>query len=389
MKNIFLLFVSISVFGGCTSIQKELRNGNYDSAFEKALKRVKNNPGKDKYAIWLETAAQKAYARDMKQVDYWKKEGEPSRLVDIYYLLNDIYYRFNAVEPITPLAIKSRNRDANFKDVSDAELIAAKTKAAEYLYAHAVKILTSNNRYDARDAYEELIKVKEFFPGFRDVDAQIQNAYNKGISHVLLNVVNMSNAIMPAGLEKQLTTIDLVGLNSFWVKFDSKANEGTTYDYRVKVQLVKIDAGPEQLLKNKYTDTRKVDDGFDYVLDAKGNVKKDSLGNDIKTKKYKMIACDVIETVQKKEGIVGATVDFFTAQNELIYSYPISGMSHWQYVSAIAIGDLNALTDASRVKLAHTVPAPFILDEEIVLMAGEQLKPYLKSAIENNRGLMK
>lgn len=86
---------------------------------------------------------------------------------------------------------------------------------------------------------------------------------------------------------------------------------------------------------------------------------------------------------------MSATVDFYTSQNELIYSYPISGMSHWQYMSAVAIGDLNALTDASRAKLAHTVPAPFISDEEIVLMAGEQLKPYLKSAIENNRSLVK
>jgi len=173
------------------------------------------------------------------------------------------------------------------------------------------------------------------------------------------------------------------------VKFDSKATEGVTYNYRVMVHLVKIDAGPEQLVKNKYTDTKKVEDGWDYVLDSKGNVKKDSSGNDMKTKKYKTISCDVIESMQQKEAVVGATVDFYTAQNELIYSYPISGVSHWQFVSAVAIGDLNALTDASRAKLSHTVPVPFVSDEEIVLQAGEQLKPYLKSAIENNRSLLK
>ena len=194
---------------------------------------------------------------------------------------------------------------------------------------------------------------------------------------------------MPAALEKQLTTIDLVGMNSFWVKFDTKANQKTTYDYRVMVHLVKIDAGPEQVLSDKHTDTKKVEDGFEYVLDAKGNVKKDSLGNDMKIKKYKTIACDLVETLQKKDGLVGATVDFYTAQNELIYSYPISGMSHWQFASAVAIGDLKALTDASRAKLTHTVPSPFVSDEEIVMMAGEQLKPYLKSAIENNRYLLK
>ncbi len=389
MKKISLLLISIIVFSSCTSIQKELRNGDYDSAFEKALKRVKNNDGKDKYAVWLESASDKAYTRDMKQVDFYKKEGEPSHLTDIYYLLSDIHNRYTAIDPVLPLHIKSKNRDAIFKDVTVDELLAAKTKAAEYLYAHAIKILASNNRFDARDAYGELLKVKEFFPGFRDVDAQIQNAFEKGISHVILNVINASNAIMPVGLEKQLTTIDLIGLNSQWVKFDSKTIEGVTYDYRVMVHLVKIDAGPEQLVKNKYTDTKKVEDGWDYVLDSKGNVKKDSLGNDMKTKKYKTIACDVIESIQQKEGVVGATIDFYTAQNELIYSYPISGISHWQFLSAVALGDLNALSDASRAKLSHTVPAPFVPDEEIVLQAGEQLKPYLKSAIESNRNLLK
>lgn len=388
MKKNFLILFSLFTITACTSIQKELRNGDYDSAFEKALKRVKNNPGKDKYAVWLEAAVDKAYTRDMKQVNYWKQEGEPSHLVDIYYLLSDIHNRHEAVQPVTPLHVNG-NRDAVFKDVSNDELIAAKTKAADYLYTHATKKLEGNNRFDARDAYDELLLVKEFFPGFRDVDAQIQNAYNKGVSHVILKVLNVSDAIMPVGLEKNLTTLDMIGLNSQWVHFENMPDENTTYNYRVLVQLRKIDAMPEQVTKNRYTETRKVEDGWEYILDAKGNVKKDSLGNDMKTKKYKIISCDVIETLQQKSGLIQATVDFYTAQNELMYSVPISSDSHWQFVSDVAVGDLNALTDASRAKLSHTVPAPFPPDQEMVLLAGDQLKPYVKSAIESNRSLLK
>ena len=114
-------------------------------------------------------------------------------------------------------------------------------------------------------------------------------------------------------------------------------------------------------MKNKYTDSKKVEDGWEYVLDAKGNVMKDSLGNDIKTKKYKTISCDVIETVQKKESTIGAVVQFFTANNELIQSVPVSSVANFQYISATAIGDLNALSDASRAKLQHTLPAAFAL----------------------------
>ena len=56
MKKIFLLFLAVTLLDSCSSIQKELRKGNYDDAFTKALRRVRNNEGKDKYGLLLEEA---------------------------------------------------------------------------------------------------------------------------------------------------------------------------------------------------------------------------------------------------------------------------------------------------------------------------------------------
>ena len=45
---------------------------------------------------------------------------------------------------------------------------------------------------------------------------------------------------------------------------------------------------------------KRISDGFEYVLDANGNVMKDTAGNDIKLQKFKDITCTLIETQQFK-----------------------------------------------------------------------------------------
>ena len=46
-----------------------------------------------------------------------------------------------------------------------------------------------------------------------------------------------------------------------------------------------IDISPEQINEKQIIREKVIKDGFDYVLDKRGNVAKDSLGNDIKVDK--------------------------------------------------------------------------------------------------------
>ena len=59
-----------------------------------------------------------------------------------------------------------------------------------------------------------------------------------------------------------------------------------------------------------------VEDGFTYQLDKKGNVMKDSLGNDIKTKKYKTLQCALIETIQSKACRIDGDIEVDSDKSE-------------------------------------------------------------------------
>ena len=74
----------------------------------------------------------------------------------------------------------------------------------------------------------------------------------------------------------------------------------TKYDYFVNVNVRNIAVSPDQTMQRDTVVKKDVEDGFSYQLDKKGNVMKDSLGNDIKTKKYKTLQCALIETIQSK-----------------------------------------------------------------------------------------
>ena len=77
--------------------------------------------------------------------------------------------------------------------------------------------------------------------------------------------------------------------------------------------------------KTNYSEKKEIADGFKYVYDAHGNVMKDSLGNDIKTPKTKIINCDIIETQQHKAVTISGTLDFIDLNNsQVIKTDPIS-----------------------------------------------------------------
>jgi hypothetical protein len=136
-----------------------------------------------------------------------------------------------------------------------------------------------------------------------------------------------------------------------------------------------------------YAENAQVEDGFDYVLDAKGNVMKDSLGNDIKKKRYRTITCLVSERRLHKEASVGGFVDIYHTQTkQLLRSIPLSTMVTFDAITAVANGDLNALTPRTR-QLIQTPPAPVPNDFVMLYDAAERLKPIILDAVRQNRHL--
>ena len=102
-----------------------------------------------------------------------------------------------------------------------------------------------------------------------------------------------------------------------------------------------------------------VEDGFNYQLDKKGNVMKDSLGNDIKTIKYKSLQCALIETIQSKACRIDGDITVVQANPEKVLKKdPLGAESNFENMSARALGDIQALSPAQLEK-TKLKPVPF------------------------------
>ena len=112
---------------------------------------------------------------------------------------------------------------------------------------------------------------------------------------------------------------------------------------------------------------------------------KDSLGNDIKTKKYKTLQCALIETIQSKVCQIAGDVEVVQGNPEKILKKdPLGAESGFEHVSARALGDIQALSQA-QIEKTKVKPLPFPSDMEMVLRCSDALKQAINGAIQSNK----
>ncbi len=389
MKKIIYLLVITIILVSCANSTKLMQSGNYDGAIQVSLRKLKGKKPNDKEMQVLEQSYKKANDRDNDKINFLNKEGNPENWNTIYDVYSAMKNRQEAVKPILPLYITSLSRNAIF-DIKnyDDEIIQAKKKAAEYKYALALTLLEKNNKSDARAAYNEFVQVKNFYANFKDVDAKINQARAMGTSYVLFKMQNNTGVPLPPNFEEELDKISLTELDGDWIRYHTRKSQGVTYDYTILVNMKNISVSPESVKEIDYTESKTVPDGFQYVLDAHGNVRKDSLGNDMKVPKTKVISCAVEENYQNKKATIAGTLDYINNVNsQLIKTDPIEAENFFEYRSAVANGDFNALKQETRDKIGRK-PIPFPNNFDMLLQAGQTLKGMVKNIIFNNKGVL-
>ena len=382
-----LILLCLIAVIGCESSKTALRKGDYDGAVYKSVKKLRKNPSNQKEIPVLEEAYKKAQQSDLDKITFMKKEGNPDTWDDIFNYYLKIKNRQALVKPLPPLRVGGRTVSFEYINCDD-EIIQAKQKAAEYFYAHALSLMEKGSRENARKAYYEFEKVKQYYNNYKDVDQQLSKTAQSGASNVLFKMKNQTHIPLPPQFEDDLTKISLHELNQQWVKYYTKDIKGMDYDYTILVNMKVIDVTPEAVKENHYNESKEFQDGWNYALDAKGNVKKDSAGNDIKSPKMKRISCEVIETLQKKSARISGTLDYINNQTgQLIRSEPLTADSFFENSSATAIGDLNALKPETKAKIGKK-PVPFPNDFDLLLQAGTTLKNMTKDIIWRNKNLL-
>ncbi|MEO6167671.1 MAG: hypothetical protein ABIO46_06115 [Chitinophagales bacterium] len=383
----FHLFIAL--LASCNSVKHSYRSGDFGKAVERSVKKLSSNPNDEETIAYLEASYSKLYRQSMERITFLRKEDRPENVLPVYDELSALSMYGDLIKPLLPLNMHSKGRVASFNFLKDEDLIAAKQNAAAYLYAYANQLININDRIKARQAYELYNQLKCIYPDYKDVGDRLKEAQLMGTNQVFLKMENNSNAFLFQELEKQITSMPLYDLNADWVNFYGPSGNARMADYNVVVNIRQIIVTPDlQATPNIRTETKSIQDGWNYALDTKGNVKKDSLGNDIKTPKYKTIKCVVTEYLQQKTALIGGTIDYYNARNNsMMYSTPFSSNKVFQHAWATANGDLTALTkeSAAAIKIG---PAPYPSEIDMLLQGGEDLKLQVKNVIRDKMYLV-
>lgn len=374
------------VLTSCGSTTKKMQQGNYDAVVDKTVKKLIRNPNADD-AAEMDRAFRLGNERDLERIRYLVAENNPNNYDEVFNRYNMLKERQRKVRTVTPLSVDGKTYSYDYVDYN-AEMIAAKTRAAEYFYDNGKGLLENAlQKQDYRDAYYQLMKASEYSGGqLPDMDALVYHARQKGISRVIVEVSNRNAIQLPPQVAEDLISFDTRGLGTDWVEYHFKhLDTSMVYDYQVQVKLLSINVSPDGVKDTDEIYTKKIADGFDYVLDANGNVMKDTAGNDIKLDKFKEITCTLIETHQFKDVEIRGEVEITNLNPiRLITKEPFGAANNFEHYSARAIGDVGALTEEAFQKTQQE-KIPFPSDVEMVMLCTETIKPAIRDAIYNNR----
>jgi hypothetical protein len=377
-------------FVSCTSIEKLVETGQYDKAIYYATNKLSGaKVNKVEYVKGLETAFKKATEKDMTYIDKLKNEGNPESWETILSIYNIISDRQEQIRPLLPLTDEN-GKKANFLFVNINDLEKeAKEQTINFLYSSAKDFLqearSSKDRIPARKAYESLLKLKNYAARFLDVPQLEREARELGTTKILVNVQNYSQAVFPAGLEDEILRLGFRDLDREWQKFDAYPERNREYDLGITLILSNVQVSPGSVSEKSFSEKKEIPDGFQYALDEKGNVKKDTAGNDIKLPKTKVIEAQILEVFQSKSAGLSGRLEVMDLHTKGVReSRDINTVAIFENRAASFKGDERALTEDTKKRLGNR-PAVFPTDAVLLLEAARKLRPLVISELRKIR----
>jgi hypothetical protein len=393
MKNIatpFFVFFLLMTFISCTSIEKLVDSGQYDKAIYFSTNKLSGaKVNKAEFVKGLETAFKKATDRDMAFVEKLKNEGNPESWETILSVYATISNRQESIRPLLPLTDEN-GKKANFLFVNTNDLEKeAKEQTINFLYSSAKDFLqeakSTKDRIPARKAYDALLRLKNYSARFMDVPQLEREARELGITKILVNVLNYSQAVFPAGLEDEILRLGFRDLDREWQKFDAYPEKNREYDLGITLILSNVQVSPGAVSEKSFSEKKEIPDGFQYLLDEKGNVKKDTAGNDIKLPKNKVIEAQILEVFQSKSAGLSGRLEVVDLHTKGVReSRDINTVAIFENRAASFKGDERALTEDTKKRLGNR-PAVFPTDAILLLEAARKLRPLVISELRKIR----
>jgi len=369
MKNFLLILLSLIILscGSTQTATNQIQSGNFVDAFNTSvaeLNKDKTKKSNQKLIPLLKEAYTKAAQTDLEEIKTLQKANTPNNLKKIYgnYLNLDI--RQDEVRALQPLYFEGNEVKFTFDDYTN-KIQTAKSKYSEILYKNATADL-KGNQLDARNAYALLEDLMYINPDYKtNLNALLQQAKSKGSSFVLVTLKNNVKAISNDSI-KDFTSINNANFNNQWVIYHNQKQRNVNYNYQVDLNLDKLRFEPENTLQETVPQEAKIQDGYQYQLDANGNVMKDDKGNDIKVAKYIVVKAEVALYQQNKSSkLEGSVIIKDLIKKSTLSTNPTFGEAKFQHTYGKYKGDQRAI-DQKYYEALKAKEVPYPKDFEFV-----------------------
>ncbi len=386
-KNIFYFIITGIMISGllaCHTPTALYRQGDYDASIFRAVEKLRGKKLKDKDLIALESAFNTANLKDKARLDFLLKDPSTEKWEQVHTIASRIADRQQLVEPWLPVYIRSEHREVALKlfDVDDL-VVQSRGQAAETLYQNALASMALAREGDkaaARKAYDRLTEIRRYFETYKNRDGLMQEARSLGIERVLVTFHNRTQALLPQPFEREIHTAFSGASGDDWLEYHISPKQGIGYDYTLSLSIETVSISPETVHTREFIEQREVEDGWNYVLDSKGNVMKDSLGNDIRQKRYVQVSAIVREIRQHKEAVVAGRIECReTASGRMLFASPIQAGNGFDHDVVTYQGDIRALSTDTRNRLGNGY-LPFPTNEAMLMRAATDLRNAARNA---------
>lgn len=317
MKKFILLIMTMALLTSCASTEKMLENGDYEGLVALATRKLAGKKKKDTYVTAIELGFEKLSQDKMAEIEKLKIRNTASAWESINRIAATMDKIQKMISPLLPLVSETGHR-AHFEFISTTPIMVEATKNAAALYYTKLSALTSEAdlgyKPAAREAVEIIDRINTLSSEY-ELTSLRKDMLEVGINKIWVTIEDRSYARLPRRAEDELFYIPVNNTRNNWNQFYTAIDEGFKPDYKVVFRIEDLYAEPVQIRNIENNFYREVVDGWDYALDAKGNVAKDSLGNDIRKDRKLKVRATVVETIQTKRAFITGRMEVINMQS--------------------------------------------------------------------------
>ncbi len=302
MKNIIYFLIPLTfALISCASSKKQLSRGSYEAAFEKAIRKLSKNPFDNQELEVLASSYSIIKTMATHKIDQLLSVESSGALLEALYLYKQMQKYTDRISYL-PNRVTER---LTLEDYSE-NIITLSNNVSDLLFAEAEELLIRKHKLDAQLAHEKLESIRYINPHYPDLKNMLIQAAEIGTFNISVNLNDYFRLHPDYQFAQNFENDVYRTLNrNKWIRFDHLNSEQVDGQLALNIDFVGVRALP--VVSHVETYNRKMEI-VEYILDENGNVRKDSLGNDLKVIKYKNISARVVEEVYQYDLVLAGEI---------------------------------------------------------------------------------